>query len=165
VNFGGTPLEVLNLAHAGSIRLHVSDAILEEFGGVLRDKLRWREGDIADAQQEIRSFANHVTPAEALTVVRADPDDDRILECAAAARSDYALEYSRDVITHPSTYIAVRTEGSDCLQIVIPSQISQLFKAARSPHENAQMLPDTFYRYAYRASAKIECCLHAFSRN
>ena len=37
------------------------------------------------------SFANHVMPAEALTVVRADPDDNRILECAAAARSDYLV--------------------------------------------------------------------------
>ena len=65
LNFGGTPLEVLNLS---------SDAILEEFADVLPDKVRWRDDDIADAQQEIRSFANHVMPAEALTVVRAGPD-------------------------------------------------------------------------------------------
>jgi predicted nucleic acid-binding protein len=38
LNFGGTPLEVLNLARAGFIRLDVSDAILDEFAGVLRDK-------------------------------------------------------------------------------------------------------------------------------
>jgi uncharacterized protein len=91
LNFGGTPLQVLNVARAGFIRLDVSDAVLAEFAGVLRDKFRWPEDDIADAQQEIRSFANHVTPAEGLTVVRADPDDDRILECAAAARSDYLV--------------------------------------------------------------------------
>jgi hypothetical protein len=58
LNFGGTPLQVLNLARGGFIRLDVSDAILEEFAGVLCDKFRWREDDIADAQQEIRSFAN-----------------------------------------------------------------------------------------------------------
>jgi predicted nucleic acid-binding protein len=90
LNFGGTPLQVLNLARAGFIRLDVSEALLEEFAGVLRDKCGWREDDIVDAQQEIRSFANHVTPAEALTVVRADHDD-RILEYAAAARSDYLV--------------------------------------------------------------------------
>jgi hypothetical protein len=38
LNFGGTPLEVLNLARAGFIGLDVSDAILDEFAGVLRDK-------------------------------------------------------------------------------------------------------------------------------
>jgi predicted nucleic acid-binding protein len=58
---------------------------------VLRDKFRWPEDDIADAQQEIRSFANHVTQAEGLTVVRADPDDSRILEWAAAAPSNYLV--------------------------------------------------------------------------
>jgi hypothetical protein len=30
VNFGGTPLQVLNLARAGFIRLDVSDAILDQ---------------------------------------------------------------------------------------------------------------------------------------
>jgi putative PIN family toxin of toxin-antitoxin system len=91
LNFGGPPLQVLDLARAGIIRLDVSNAILDEFAGVLRDKFGWPASDIADAQQEIRSFANEVTPGEALTVVLADPDDDRILECAAAARSDYLV--------------------------------------------------------------------------
>jgi putative PIN family toxin of toxin-antitoxin system len=113
LNFGGTPLQVLNLARAGFIRLDVSDAILEEFAGVLRDKFRWREDDIADAQQEIRSFANHVTPPEALTVVRADPDDDRILEGAAAARSDYLVTGDKHLLkmgSHRGTQIVKATE-------------------------------------------------------
>jgi hypothetical protein len=66
LNFGGTPLQILNVARAGFIGLDVSDAPLEEFAGVLRDKFRWPEDEIADALQEIRSFANHVTPAEGL---------------------------------------------------------------------------------------------------
>jgi hypothetical protein len=37
LNFGGTPLEGLNLTRAGFSRLEISDAILEEFAGVLRD--------------------------------------------------------------------------------------------------------------------------------
>ena len=113
LNFGCTPLQVLNLARAGFIRFDVSDAILEEFGGVLRDKFLWREDDIADALQEIRSFANHVTPAEVLTLVRADPDDDRILECAAAARSDYLVTGDKHLLkmgSHRGTQIVNATE-------------------------------------------------------
>lgn len=108
LNFGGPPLQVLNLARVGLIRLDISDAILAEFAGVLRDKFLWSEEDIAGAQQEIRSFANHVTPAEALTVVRADPDDDRILECAAAARSDYLVTGDKHLLqlrSHRGTQI------------------------------------------------------------
>jgi hypothetical protein len=40
LNFGGAPLQVLNLARPGFIRLDVSDAILEEFAGVLRHSMR-----------------------------------------------------------------------------------------------------------------------------
>ena len=86
---------------------------MEEFAGVLRDKFRWREDDIADAQQEIRSFANHVTPKEALKVVRADPDDDRILERAAAARSDYLVTDDKHLLnmkSHRGTQILKATE-------------------------------------------------------
>ena len=53
LNYGGPPLRLLNLAREGMIRLDVSDAILEEFAGVLRDKFRWSDEDIADAQHEI----------------------------------------------------------------------------------------------------------------
>jgi putative PIN family toxin of toxin-antitoxin system len=100
LNYGGPPLQVLDLARAGIIRLDVSGAILDEFAGVLRDKFRWPESDIADAQQEIRSFVNQVTPGETLRVVLADPDDDRILECAAAARSDYLVTGDK----HPASW-------------------------------------------------------------
>jgi uncharacterized protein len=39
----------------------------------------------------IERFARKVKPTERLYVVRDDPDDDRILECASAARSDYIV--------------------------------------------------------------------------
>jgi hypothetical protein len=41
------------------------------------------------AEAKLRSIGNCVSPTETLTVVKNDPDDDRILECAVAANSDY----------------------------------------------------------------------------
>jgi putative PIN family toxin of toxin-antitoxin system len=112
-----TAAQILNLARAGLIRLDVSDAILQEFGGVLRDKFLWPEDAIADAQREIRSFANHVTPAEALTVVPADPDDDRILECAVAARSDYLITGDKHLLNLRSYLTTQITNASDFLAL------------------------------------------------
>jgi hypothetical protein len=40
LNFGGTPLQVLNLARAGFIRLDVSDAILDQEIASARSILR-----------------------------------------------------------------------------------------------------------------------------
>ena len=91
LNYAGPPLRILNMARDGLIRLDLSNAILEEVGGVLRDKFHWPEEDIELAQREIASFANHVSPQQTLTVVSADDDDNRIVECAATARSDYIV--------------------------------------------------------------------------
>jgi uncharacterized protein len=106
-------LRLLTMAEDGLIRLDLSDAILEEFGGVLRDKFGWSSEDITEAQHDIRSFANHVTPAETLTMVRADSDDDRILECAAAARSDYLVTGDKQLLkvgSHRGTRIVKAAE-------------------------------------------------------
>ena len=91
LNYGGVPLRLLNLARDGEVRLDVSDAILDEVAEVLRDKFRWRDADIEMVKREIRSFANHVTPGSELHVVAADDDDNRILECAETAGSDYVI--------------------------------------------------------------------------
>jgi hypothetical protein len=49
LNFGGVPLSLLKMAEDGLIRLDVSDAILDEFGQVLRDKFRWSAEEVAEA--------------------------------------------------------------------------------------------------------------------
>ena len=43
------------------------------------------------AQQRIADFTEHVSPAQTVRVVDEDPDDNRILECAQAAGSDYIV--------------------------------------------------------------------------
>jgi uncharacterized protein len=54
-----------------------------------------------------------VTQAEGLTVVWADPDDDRILECVAAARSDYLVTGDKHLLktgSYRGTQIVNATE-------------------------------------------------------
>jgi uncharacterized protein len=104
LNFGGEPLRLLKMAEDGLVRLDVSDAILDEFGDVLRDKFRWSTEEVAEAQRDILRFANHVTPVAALSVVRADADDNRIVECAAAARSEYIITGDKHLLGLGSHY-------------------------------------------------------------
>jgi predicted nucleic acid-binding protein len=79
------------MARNGLIQLDLSNSIPEESGGVLRDKFHWLEEDIELAQREIALFSNHVSPHKTLTVVPADDDDNRIVECATSALSDYLV--------------------------------------------------------------------------
>ena len=95
---GGKPFQFLDLARSGQINPTVSDAILEEMEDVLRRKFPFSESDIAETRRRINSIARTVTPAIVLDVVKEDPDDNRILEAAVAAGSDYIVTGDKDLL-------------------------------------------------------------------
>ena len=88
LNWYGKPHELLNLARDGTIELAISDAILAEFSRILHDKLEWSDDRLNSMRAEVATFTKRVSSTETLDVVKADPDDNRILECAVAAGSD-----------------------------------------------------------------------------
>jgi len=85
LQFGGAAEDLWFLAQAGLFDLFVSAAILEELAGVLAAKFRWSRPHVQEAVSEIRDHTQLVQPREDLAVIRDDPDDDRILECAVEA--------------------------------------------------------------------------------
>ena len=88
LNWYGKPHDLLNLARDGKIELAISDAILDEFSRILHDKLEWSDDRLNSMRAEVASFTKRVSSTETLDVVKADPGDNRILECAVAAGSD-----------------------------------------------------------------------------
>ncbi len=87
LNFGGLPEQVLEMARRGSVQLFVSGEILREITGVLQRKFRWPASRIEQASRTIRAFATVVEPAERISVIARDESDNRVLECAVAARA------------------------------------------------------------------------------
>jgi putative PIN family toxin of toxin-antitoxin system len=70
----------------------VSPEILAEVADVLqRQKFGWTASDAKEAIDWISQISDNVAPNQSLDVVKDDPSDNRILECAAAARSDYVI--------------------------------------------------------------------------
>ena len=47
---------------------------------------------------KLLAAGNYVVPTETLHVIKEDPDDDRILECAAAAKSDFIVSEDKDLL-------------------------------------------------------------------
>jgi uncharacterized protein len=79
------------LAITKPARLYVSQPILDEYAGVLsRPELKIRKGFRRQLLQLIRNRGNLVVPSRRLEVSD-DPDDNRFLECADAARADYLV--------------------------------------------------------------------------
>ena len=98
LNYPGPPARLLGMANAGRIRLDLSDEILKETMGVLRKKFDW-PGELLHAWNgRLRALANMVTPTERLDVIKHDPPDNRVLECAVAANSDYIVSADKDLL-------------------------------------------------------------------
>ena len=94
--FRGTPLQFLVLAAEQSIDLAVSDHIIEEVTRTLRVKFEWPEDRIEGARRVIGNIARLVVPSQSVDILKEDPDDDRILECAMEAGSEYIVTGDKD---------------------------------------------------------------------
>lgn len=86
--FGGTSATILAAAVEGSFVLCVAESLKEEVESTLRENFDWDADDIRAGCEPLWEQALHGAPTVRLTIVAADPDDDRILECALAATAD-----------------------------------------------------------------------------
>ena len=87
----GLQRTVLVLSMTRPARLYVSQAILTEYREVLaRREFKIRRGLRRQLLQLIKNHAYLVNLARALLVTK-DPDDNKFLECADAARADYLI--------------------------------------------------------------------------
>ena len=92
----GKSFQFLQLARAGKINFTVSEPILDEVADVLARKFDWAVEDIAEARTWIAGMARTVKPAVQLDVIKEDPPDNRILECAVTAGADYIVTGDND---------------------------------------------------------------------
>lgn len=88
---GGSPDELINLARIGEIDLYISPSILNEFKRVLEEKFGYTESEIKQRSQRIINISTLINPSEKLSVVKGDESDNRILECAIAAKAHFVV--------------------------------------------------------------------------
>jgi putative PIN family toxin of toxin-antitoxin system len=88
---GGLERTVLVFALTSPAKLFVSEPILAEYAEVLaRPELRIPASERQPLIDLIANRARRVVPTRKLGVCH-DPDDDRFVECAEAARADYLI--------------------------------------------------------------------------
>ena len=86
------------MAIEGEIEVAVSDPIIEEVQRHLLGKFGWSEARAAEAIESILEFATHVTATEIIDAVPTDADDNHVLACAVAARSDVIVSGDADLL-------------------------------------------------------------------
>jgi putative PIN family toxin of toxin-antitoxin system len=97
--FGGPPRDVLETILTGEHRLVLSPAILDELRRVLTgSKFRYPATAAGHIDAELREIAEIVEPVTRLSVVIADPEDNRVLECAVEGGADFIVSGDRDLL-------------------------------------------------------------------
>jgi len=117
--FGGKPRLVFNLVLSGKIDLAISESILEEISEVLlRPKFKLSKSFVKEFIRELEEITELVEPKRRVKVVKADPDDDRIIECAIAAKADYLISGNKDLY---------ELESFEDILILTPTQFLEKF--------------------------------------
>jgi putative PIN family toxin of toxin-antitoxin system len=96
--FDGKPRLLIDMALAGRIRIAVSQAIIDETLRTLHDDFAWSSERLIGIEDTMRAAAMVVKPTVILEVVKDDPDDDRIVECAVSSRSDAIITNDGDLL-------------------------------------------------------------------
>ena len=96
--FGGLPRVLVELALEGVIELATSPALEEELARVLRRKFPHHHEAIRETVTALHELAFSVTPRERLSLIRDDPDDNRVLECAVSAHADTIVSGDRHLL-------------------------------------------------------------------
>jgi uncharacterized protein len=94
----GKPYDLLRMAIDGTISLTVSRHILDEMADVLARKFDATPEEITEAKGIVGDAARIVQPSVQIDVIKEDPPDNRILECAVSAGADYIVTGDKDLL-------------------------------------------------------------------
>lgn len=114
---GSLPASLVALAIAKKVRLFLSPAILEEYTDVLkRPKFGFDPATVKAFLRDVRKAAVLVRPSRRVSQAP-DEADNRLLECASAARADYLVTGNKKHFPFPEF------EGT---KIVSPAEFTHL---------------------------------------
>lgn len=122
--WSGAPRQVLDLARSGVIRLFTSPELLAELADVLRrEKFSQRLAQAGVTADDLvygyAALARVIRPARIAPVILDDPDDDKVLACAKAAKAK--------IITSGDHHL-LNLKEYEGIQILPVNQFLQRFK-------------------------------------
>lgn len=98
VLYGGNPRRILDLAVSERIEVYISLVLLDELRRVLKEKFSLSSFEVSMVIDEIKDFAEIIEPKVKLKVIKGDPSDNRVLECALQAKVDYIVSGDKHLL-------------------------------------------------------------------
>lgn len=88
----GNEFELLRLAKLRKIELILSPHILKEFREIIsRSKFGFSQEQIINSFKQIISISTIIMPSNKINIIKDDPEDNRVLECAEAGKVNYIV--------------------------------------------------------------------------
>jgi len=118
----GTPYRCLELARAGVVEGMTCREVLDELAEKLETKLRFSPAQITDTISDLLTFLRLVTIPNRLKVVTADPDDDKVIECAVVGDATHIVTGDRHHLLPLGSYQGIAiVSAADFLALVTAS--------------------------------------------
>ena len=96
---GGLAADIIDMAATTSlINLIISEEILQELQEKLINKFSWSKDRINFFVENILQIAEFVQITESVSVIKRDPEDNKILECAISGKADLIVTLDQDLI-------------------------------------------------------------------
>ncbi len=80
------------------VKIFASENILSEYKKVLKRDFEYSDEKILGIVEKLLLFLNLVTPVEKVDVIKEDPDDNKIIDCALASSSDCIITYDKHLL-------------------------------------------------------------------
>ena len=115
----GNPYRCLELARAGIVEGVTCKELPDELVEKLQVKLNFSDSQAADTVTDLLIFLRPVTITNTLKVVAADPDDDKVLECAVVGGATHIVTGDRRHLLSLGSYQGIPiVSAADFLALV-----------------------------------------------
>jgi putative PIN family toxin of toxin-antitoxin system len=122
IGWRGKPFECLEMARSGAIHGVTCREIIDELAEKLTAKLKLSDDVAIDVIADLMTFLELTSITRTLRVVADDPEDDKVLECAVAARADFVVTGDKRHLLPIRVYAGV--------EIVSPAELIRRIGAA-----------------------------------
>ena len=89
---------LLNMMIEKDVEIYITDFVIEEFSRVLKRDFKYNEDDVERFIEIVLSFVKLVVTKNEVNLIKDDPSDNRIIECALESKSDYILTYDKHLL-------------------------------------------------------------------
>lgn len=80
------------------VQIFTTKDVLQEFSKVLERDFQYSNEEIAKIIEKVMMFTHLIETTSKLDVIRDDPEDNKILECAVDSGSEYILTYDQHLL-------------------------------------------------------------------